>query len=136
MNNLKWKFSRFMIGRYGADSLYQATVILVVILQLIHFFTKNPSLNFISLVLIVRMLFRVFSKNIVARRQENTLYVSLANKVKKRWKIEVRRVREYRTHRYRQCEQCKTVMRLPRKRGTHTAKCPKCGHSNKVRILM
>ena len=136
MNNLKWKFSRFMIGRYGADSLYQATVMLVIVLQLIHILTKKPIFNFISIILIVWMLYRVFSKNIVARRAENTLYVSIANKVKKRWKLEVRRLSDYRTHRYRQCQGCQTIMRLPRKRGTHTAKCPKCGHANKVKILI
>lgn len=135
MNKLKWKFSRFMIGRYGADSLYQATVILVVILQLLHFFTRSSSLNFISLILIIWMLYRVFSKDIVARRQENTFYVGLANKVKKRARIWWRQIKEIRTHRYRQCEQCHTVMRLPRKRGTHTAKCPKCGHVNEVKIM-
>lgn len=102
-----------MIGRYGADSLYQATVMLVIFLQLIHIFTKRPIFNFISLILIVWMLYRVFSKDIVARRAENTLYVSLANKVKKRWKVEVRRLSDYRTHRYRQCQGCQNIMRLP-----------------------
>lgn len=134
IEKLKWKFSRFMVGRYGTDSLYNAIAILIIGLLVLHIFTDNIALNIVAVVLIVWMFYRVLSKDIVSRRRENTLYVRYANKVKNKARIQIRRIKEFRTHRYRTCSNCKTTLRLPLKRGIHTTVCPKCGHSNKVTI--
>lgn len=143
LNNLKWKFARFMYGRYGVDQLYIAGGMLFVVLQLLQIFLKSSILNLILIIFMSWLVYRVFSKNIAARQAENRKFLELSWKVKARWsKVQpkwnlfVRRIQDIKTHRYRKCPECDTTLRLPRKRGTHKARCPKCRHLFEVKIVI
>lgn len=125
-----------MYGRYGTDQLYIALAVIFIILQLFQLFAQNPLINIASLALIVWMFYRVFSKNITARQAENQRYLRLSKKVKTKTHLWFRKVKEIRTHRYRQCPECHTTLRLPRKRGSHTVRCPQCEHAFEVKITL
>ena len=132
--NLKWKFARFMYGRYGVDQLYIASGILFIVLQLLQVFIKIPFLNIFLFIFIAWALYRVFSKDILARQAENQKFLRVIRFVKAKWKMIVRKIKDIDSHRYRKCPECKMTLRLPRKKGTHKARCPRCRHLFEVKI--
>lgn len=134
LNNLKVKFNRFMSGRYGADHLYMATAILFLILQVLNLFAQSLLINLLSLPLIIWTFYRVFSTNISARRAENQSFLKFVQIARAKGLLQKRKIQDIKTHRYRSCANCQTILRLPRKRGIHQAHCPKCGQSTEVRI--
>ncbi|MEY8291741.1 hypothetical protein AAK882_03695 [Carnobacteriaceae bacterium 52-44] len=134
LNKLKWKFARFMYGRYGTDELYMASAVLFIALQLLQIFIRNSFLSIITLLLVIWTFFRAFSKNILARQRENQIFLKFTGSVKSKWRMFIRRFQDIRSHRYRKCPECTTTLRLPRKRGTHKARCPKCSHLFDVKI--
>lgn len=134
INNLKWKFAQFMYGRYGADQLYVAGSITYIVLQILHFFIKSPLTNILSLLLFIWIFYRFLSKNIAARRAENQKFLKFTRFIKNKSNIYIRRVQDINSHRYRKCSECETTLRLPRKRGSHKVRCPRCSHLFEVKI--
>ncbi len=134
LKNLKWKLARLMYGRYGVDQLYIASGILFIVLQLLQLFVKIPFLNIFLLIFLVWILYRAFSKNILARQAENQKFMKFVHSAKAKWKMSTRRFKDIRSHRYRKCPECNTTLRLPRKTGTHKTRCPRCKHLFEVKI--
>ena len=135
MNQFREMLVRFMRGRYGTDQLYMGMLVLALALMLVNLFAGWSVLTLITWVLLALMLFRSFSRNIGRRSLENLKFLKLWQPVRNKGSLTVRRVKEFRTHRFRTCPSCRAVLRLPRKRGKHTVACPKCRNSFKVRIL-
>ena len=125
---------RFMVGRYGADSLYSFLFGLSIFLYALNIIFRSSVLNLISLLLIVVATFRVLSRNHAARRKENEAYLKVANKVTSFFKLTVRRFKERKNYRFRRCPHCKQVLRLPNRKGKHDVTCPKCKQEFKVTI--
>ncbi|HLR92153.1 MAG TPA: hypothetical protein VK048_03755 [Atopostipes sp.] len=136
LKKLMWNFYRFMYGRYGVDQLYIAGGIFFVAIQILQLFLRIPLVNILLLVFLGWLMFRVFSKNISARQAENRKFMEMTQVVKAKGQKLSRRFQEIQTHRYRKCSSCETTLRLPRKRGKHTVRCPKCNHRFKVRIWL
>lgn len=138
MGKFKNAFYRFMYGRYGGDTLnkvllgvYVALVILFSVSSLvISFFPGIPaSVDAIlyavyltlSILLIVVIFFRIFSRNIAKRRKENEKFCGFFRLLRNRF-------RDRKTHVYRKCPQCKVILRLPKAKGKHYVVCPRCKH--------
>ena len=126
LNNLKFKFMRFMQGRNGVDQLSQFLNIVVIILLVVSIFTKSVILDWLPMALMVYMYFRIFSKNIPKRSMENQRFCNLRydlaikkNKMKKEW--EQRKI-----YRFFRCPMCKQRVRVPKGRGKICITCPKC----------
>lgn len=136
MGDFKNKIARFMQGRYGADQLYIATIAGYFLLMIINLFFSSVVVTRIITglmsVLLIWGIYRVFSRNIYKRYNENQKFLKLLSPLK----LLLRRIKGLRTHRYRRCPNCKTVLRLPFKRGKHTTKCPRCKNKCNVRILV
>lgn len=133
---LVWKFAGFMYGRNGVDQLYLASGILLFVLLILQIFLESPLLSFISMALVIWTFYRFFSKNIAARRAENQKFMKVFGTAKAKGNKLTRRVKEVQTHRYRECDHCHTTLRLPRKRGTHKTRCPRCQHLVEVKIVI
>lgn len=133
---LLWKFTGFMYARNGVDQLYLASSILLLVLLILQLFMDSLLLNFVSTALIVWTLYRFFSKNKLARQAENRKFLKWMNRIQKKTKQPMRQVKEIQTHRYRKCQSCETTLRLPRKRGQHKVRCPRCSHLNEVKIWL
>lgn len=134
MRNFKDRFLRFMYGRYGVDQLYYGLMGLFWGLFVLNLYLRTYVLQALTSAVFCLMLFRTFSKNIERRRRENEVFLKIWRPVLKFTKQTINRFRERRTHVYRKCRQCKSTLRLPRKTGTHTAVCPKCGNRFEVKI--
>ena len=132
----------FMIGRNGTDALGRALLVaylvLFVIDLILSYTIKNPyviyALNLLQLSLIFYSIFRMFSRNLPARRRENAWYLRRAGAVKGFFKLQKSKHRDRKTHVFRKCPACKSVLRLPRQKGKHTVRCPRCQHRFDVKI--
>lgn len=82
---MKEKFIRFMQGRYGgADKLNTHLMYLLFVLAVVEIFTGSKPIMVISLLLMIYIYFRIFSKNIYKRYAENQKYVQLIAPITKK----------------------------------------------------
>jgi surface polysaccharide O-acyltransferase-like enzyme len=124
-----------MYGRYGTDQLNIALLVIYLLLLLINLYTRNIILPMFMWVILVFSLFRSLSRNIYARQRENLFFLKIWRPVKSSLALNLRRLVEIRTNRFRRCTNCKIVLRLPRRTGKHTVRCPRCQHRFSVRVL-
>jgi hypothetical protein len=135
MGNIKEKLARFMYGRYGMDELSYGLFGLYFVLLIVNAFTNIKLLGILIWTSLIVMMFRTLSRNIYKRRMENEKFMKIWKPFKSKGSLTIRRLKEIKTHRYRKCPHCKSVLRLPRKTGKHTVNCPRCNKEFKTRIL-
>lgn len=128
------RIAGFMYGRYGVDSLYWFLFGTYVALWLLQIVLRGFGLGYVALVLSVLSLaclvfsfFRFFSKNIAKRRLECAAFLRMIAVPKGFFTGIKNRIRDRKTHVYKKCTHCKSTLRLPKKAGEHTVKCPRCG---------
>ncbi|MBQ3084323.1 MAG: hypothetical protein IJC46_02580 [Clostridia bacterium] len=127
------RVARFMIGRYGADSLGRALIWISLAFSVAGMFTFRW-FSLISLLLLIWAFFRLFSRNYVKRQRENEVYLRLTAKPRNWLKLQKNKHRDRKTHAYKKCPHCKATLRLPKKKGKHTVCCPKCRKDFEVKI--
>ena len=135
--NFRYKLAQFFYGRYLSYGLDVLTVIITVfclIISFVNIFVGSILLYLFQTCLLIYMLFRLFSKNISKRQQENKVFADFFNAIKASKQLHQRIKSEKNTHVYKKCPHCRVVLRLPRKPGAHTVKCPRCGESFKVTV--
>lgn len=133
-NKLRDAIQRFLYGRHGMDDLGQFTFILYMILFVLNLLTRNIVFYYVELVVVFLFLFRCLSKNLTKRQEENRKYVETKNKFFRFFRIQKRRWTDRKTHVYRTCPHCRTTVRLPKIKGTHTTTCPKCRKDFDVKV--
>ncbi len=123
--------SRFMYGRNGVDQLGWASLVLVLLLDTVELIVRSKSetarmiLSTVSFLVMVWILFRMFSRNLPKRRKENAWFLTkIVNPVKNR-----KARSQDKDHKYFTCPQCRTICRVPRGKGKIIITCPKCGSS-------
>lgn len=119
-----------MIGRYGVDELAKTLNVIVLVCLLISMFGAR-SLVFtvfywIGIALMIYNCFRMFSRNVPKRYEENQKFLNLryravakGNTLKKRWS-------QRKTYRFYKCPDCRQTVRVPKGRGKICITCPKC----------
>ena len=123
MNSFKDKMARFMYGRYGMDQLSRNLSLICLVLLIVTMFVRNNVIYMIALVGIVYTYFRVFSRNISRRSEENEKYLRFHYKVVGKLNKIKFRITDSKTHRIFRCSQ---KIRVPRGKGKISIKCPKC----------
>ena len=129
---LRQTLSRLLYGRYGIDKLGYAILIVSMILSLTSAFigvisqTASTILYILSYLLLILMVWRMFSKNISARARANMKFLGFFGRIKKWFKLQYNRLKDIRTHRYFACPSCKNNLRVPKGRGEITITCPVC----------
>lgn len=120
MSKWKLKLAQFMQGRRGADELSRMlSIVTVVLLVLSMLIPTGGILYILALALLIYTYFRMFSKNIPKRYEENQKYVNFRYKMVCRWN-------ERKNYRHFKCAQCGQVVRVPRGKGKICITCPKC----------
>ncbi len=134
------KLARFMYGRYGGDQLGIFLIILNVIVIIASWFMRQTVgyyvCLFLSAALIALYIYRAFSRKRDKRSRENAVFMKIITKIKEFFVRQFNRIRYIGKYRYRKCKKCKTFLRLPRKQGKHTVRCPKCGNTFDVNIIL
>lgn len=126
MNRFKDKMARFMYGRYGMDQLSRNLSLICLVLLIVTMFVRNNVIYMIALVGIVYTYFRVFSRNISRRSEENEKYLKFHYKVVGKLNKIKFRITDSKTHRIFRCPSCSQKIRVPRGKGKISVKCPKC----------
>lgn len=130
----KNKLINFWSGRYGADALGNGLFILSVVLAAVNIFVRSVILQTICFGVLLLAALRIFSRNAAARRKENEWFLKVFGGGKKKWNLLVRRFKERKTHCFRTCPNCKTVLHLPKRKGKHTVCCPCCKRDFSVHV--
>ena len=127
MNQWKRKLEEFMRGRYGMDDVGQFIMLCAILMLLVSLFDSNLILMIVGCGLLVYAYFRMFSKNLSARRRENMVFLSIKESLRFRfqsWKLHRSMCR---THKYYKCPKCGQKLRVPKGKGKIEVSCPKCG---------
>ena len=128
---LRNALSRFMYGRYGNDALNQLLCVVILALYVLGLFLRwvpvlGAVLYYLPTALWLVVLFRMLSKNLTKRRQENEWFLSWWNPMRTSLRRRRDRMKD-REHKYFTCRGCGTVCRVPRGRGKIIITCPRCG---------
>ena len=113
-----------MYGRYGTDQLNRFLLIAsFVVLVPTLFIKSNLRLVFMLLfwAIVIFCYYRMFSRNIYKRQQENNWFLSKVNYLKTRFS-------QRKEYRFYTCPKCKAHLRVPRGVGNITITCKKCGY--------
>ena len=122
---MREKLQRFMIGRYGFDDLGRFLNILALIILVAGTFLI-PQITVFALVLIVICYFRMFSRNMYKRANENMIYLGIRGKITGFFSSIFIRMKSLKTHCYFRCPSCRQKLRVPRGKGKISISCPKC----------
>ena len=123
---MREKLQRFMMGRNGIDELNRFLMIVWFILWAIELFTKNGILSIFSFALLIYLYFRMFSRNLSKRYQENVAYLNMKNKITSKFRSKKSEMQQRKTHHIYKCPTCKQKLRVPRGRGNVEVRCRKC----------
>lgn len=120
--------ARFMYGRYGNDQLGVFLIALYVLLYILSIVFQLGILSLVGDVLLLVALFRMLSRNLTKRREENRKFLRKAEPVLSWYRMR-RTIRRDKEHRYFKCPSCGQHLRVPRGKGKITVTCRSCGAS-------
>lgn len=126
------KFRHYMIGRYGVDQLAVALIISSILLSFMAGFIHWPYFYLVSYLPLIFCYFRIFSKNISKRYEENRRFMNVLGPIRQQINRLFYRLKTYfnrlkdREHRYFTCPNCGQVLRVPRGKGKISITCGKC----------
>lgn len=86
------------------------------------------ALYILSFALAILSIFRIFSKNVSKRYEENQKFLQMTAPVRSFFSAKTAGLLDLRTHRHFRCPQCKQKIRVPRGKGNIQITCPKCRH--------
>lgn len=152
-------FRRFMTGRYGSDQLSRFTLLLALVMLVLNmiFRTRTSVFYWLVWVCLIITYFRMFSKNISKRYDENTRFLQLKEKIMEKLRggragkagdsvrdsyryyqnaydnarsggTSGNTMRSDKEHRIFRCPNCDQRVRVPRGRGKIEITCPRCSH--------
>ena len=120
----------FFRGRNGLDALAKCTWVLTfvfILLSLIHG-VVGVVCYFLAMGFMLYTLFRVLSRNVYKRSQENSRFLERTGGIRRF--IADRRVRfaQRKEYKFFRCPTCHTYLRVPRGKGKLQITCRKCGN--------
>ena len=125
MNWLK----KFMMGRYGVDHLSNAMLLISILILVANIFLKIPALSTFVTIIIFISYFRIFSKNINKRYQENMKFLNWWNPIKGKFNKTKTKIKQGKTHKFFKCPNCSQDIRVPKGKGRIKIRCPKCNET-------
>ncbi len=121
-----------MAGRNGNDELNRFLLFadaFVLLLAMVFSKTLGRFLMPLALIVLCITYFRMFSRNLLRRSEENGKYMILRSRVQgtlRLWKEQWVQRKDYK---FFVCPACRTTLRVPRGRGKIKIVCRKCGNS-------
>lgn len=122
---MRW-LQNFMRGRYGVDSFGFFLLISFILCSLFSTIFQSSFLYLVSVAVLIYAYFRILSKNIFKRSQENARYLRYTDPIRFFFSDKKREWNDRKTYKYYKCPNCKQKLRVPRGRGEITITCPKC----------
>lgn len=129
---MREKLMRFMVGRNGNDQLnlflYAVDAVLLIAATLIGG-QVGRWMWVAVLALLGYIYFRMFSRNLTRRREENGKFLRMLYSVQAGLKIRREKWVQRKDYKFFTCPSCKTTLRVPRGNGKIKIVCRKCGNS-------
>jgi len=127
LNKIRYALYRFMSGRYGNDELGFTLLGISVLLSVSSGFFGEQALliRFISYVPLLIEFYRLFSRRIGKRRQENQWFLNLIKPLRRNFKVFLLNIKD-KNSRYYTCPKCSQMVRVPKGRGHIEINCPHC----------
>ena len=122
---MEW-LKRFMTGRNGIDQLSIALLVVSMLFSVLSLILQSHILDSIYIAAIIFFFFRVLSKNIAKRYQENKKFLEYWNPIKNKVNSKKNRLKNSRYYRYYNCTDCNQTLRIPKGKGKVVITCPKC----------
>lgn len=126
--NARQRSARFMAGRNGNDQFNLFLLIVDLVLIVIASFTGS-ALYLLVLALLAYIYFRMLSRNIYKRQDENGRYLRARYKLQSRLRLLGERWKQRRDYKFFVCPSCRATLRVPKGRGKIKIVCRKCGTS-------
>lgn len=136
---MREKFNQFMQGRYGYDDLNRflsKVFFVMLILSIIGTFVGgwipgvtvvSRILYWIALVCLVYCYFRMFSRNIYKRSEENRQFLQRTEGIRKFFRSRKNIMEQRKYYHIYTCPGCRQKIRIPKGKGKIEVRCPKCG---------
>ena len=122
-----------MAGRYGNDQLNRFVSILSLVMMIGAIILNGTRIGralwAIALVLLAIIYFRMFSRNLYKRSDENSRYMHLKYKLTGKMKMIRERWIQRKDYKFFTCPSCKMNLRVPKGKGKINIVCRKCGNS-------
>ncbi len=128
LTKLKMALIRFMQGRNGIDNLGYHALWGGLILSILDMFLRTGLLSLVGNVLYFYAIFRMLSRNVGKRQEENRRYAQFYDKASREVKQFFLRLKGMKTYKYFRCPGCKSRLRLRRGAGEKHITCPVCKH--------
>ena len=125
LQRMAYRLQTFMIGRYGADPLSIALLVLGMIISLVCSLAGWIPWSFLAYLPYGFALYRMLSRKLDARRKENAVFLRVWNPIVD-WVRFRREVLRNRNDRYFRCPHCGLRLRAPRGRGKIRVTCQRC----------
>lgn len=137
MSDFRNKFMNFMAGRNGVDEFSRTLSIVAIVLLIISIFIPFTIARWIiwgvAMCVMTYSYFRIFSRNYAARRRENEKFCSVFCRKKGAYGNNTqaytnarKKAMDRKTHKIFKCPNCSQKIRVPKKKGRISIKCPKC----------
>ena len=123
---MKEKLRQFMTGRYGVDAYSKFLLCVAIVCWILNMIIGSKLLYSWSLLLLFYTYYRMFSKNIQKRYQENQKFLATKNKLIAKFKSEKSQMKQRKTHHIYKCPTCNQKIRIPKGKGRICITCPKC----------
>ena len=120
------RMANWMSGRNGMDDLARFESGFVVALLVISLFSRWNILYLLALAVMIHMYFRMFSKNVSKRYEENQKYLNFRYQAVVWWNRKKKHFEQRKTYRFFHCPNCKQEVRVPKGHGKICITCPKC----------
>ncbi|MBR1497036.1 MAG: hypothetical protein IJ617_05365 [Oscillospiraceae bacterium] len=126
---MKEKLYRFMVGRNGPDQLTRALTGLSLAVLVFNLFLRSTALNVLWMAIMIWAYYRMFSRNLARRREENARYMQWEYKLVSGLRGWWDRLRQRRDYVFFRCPECRAMLRVPRGKGKIRVTCRKCGNA-------
>ena len=128
IEDLKYRFTRFMQGRYGVDSLSRFLSVLLLAFIALGLFVRIPFSGMITFVILVILYWRMFSRDIPKRYEENQKFLQIRDKLLGRFSSFGSNMSQFKDYHIYKCPRCNQKIRIPRGKGHIMVRCPSCGY--------
>lgn len=120
------RIANWMSGRNGMDDLARFESSFVVVLLVVSLFSRWGFLYVVALAVVIHMYFRMFSKNVSKRYEENQKYLNFRYQTVVWWNKKKKHFAQRKMYRFFRCPNCKQEVRVPKGHGRICITCPKC----------
>jgi DNA-directed RNA polymerase subunit RPC12/RpoP len=140
---LSVSLSRFMIGRNGYDKLARWCLGFALVFAFVSMIFPNNFCLLVAYAFLFYSLFRVLSRNIYARQNENMRFENFLGKASSKFQFISTKIGKKKRAKsaqrkdpaklYFTCTRCNQSLSVPKGKGTLKITCPKCKHQTTIK---